>query len=171
VRRARVVAMMADVDPGGMALAHREPRTAACHVNRHVRSAGVSDPPGPGGRALAAFGRGVAHAPAALRRSIPGGDSGLGRQKPPPLYESPQVSPPLKDTNTLRRPKRVRAFAIGHVITIRGRGNTPSERPFPSAFPLLDPDDGRLRGARPRASAKRVSESTIASGMVDGSKG
>jgi hypothetical protein len=45
----------------------------------------VSDPPGSGGRALAAFGRGVAHAPAALSRSIADDDSGLERQTPPPV--------------------------------------------------------------------------------------
>ena len=51
----------------------------------HTASQDVSDPPGPGGRALAAFGRGVGHAPAASSRSIADDDSGLGRQMPPPV--------------------------------------------------------------------------------------
>jgi len=59
--------------------------TAACNGNRHMRSGGVSDPPGSGGRALAALGRGVAHAPAALSRSVADDDSGFGRQTPPPV--------------------------------------------------------------------------------------
>jgi len=52
---------------------------------RTVRGGGVSDPPGSGGRAPAAFRRGVAHAPAALWRSIADDDSGLGRQTAPPV--------------------------------------------------------------------------------------
>ncbi len=72
---------------------------------------GRERPSGVRRQALAAFGRGVAHAPAALSRSIADDDSGLGRQTPPPVIvacksrghqriDGPLLSPTVCDLAT-----------------------------------------------------------------------
>jgi len=115
---------------------------------------GVSDPPGPGGRPPAAFGRGVAHAPAALSAPVAHDRRGFGRHKPPPVGVSYKSRCPRR-LQTPLSPRMRHTSAAPRLRVTLGEGEHSAERAFPPAFPLLNPLGGNdqaegCRGVWPR---------------------
>ena len=121
-----------------------------CHHGPHatwtgwMRSGGVSDPPGPGGRAPAAFGRGVAHAPAASWRlsQTMAGDSGGINRRPSRSTASPAA---------IERCRCLYLAGLPHVCNSAARraarqGGTPRRMSVPPCVPPPQPSRGADQG-------------------------